>query len=49
LALHIGLLEHWDRTTMAYRWPAGTAFKRIDVDVAVARQTPRKLYPSIFD
>jgi hypothetical protein len=33
LALHIDLLENQDGTTMAYRWPAGTAFKRIDVDV----------------
>src|SRR4030095_9488936 len=34
LALHIDLLEKQDGTTMAYRWPAGTAFKRIDMDVA---------------
>src|SRR5713101_4328399 len=33
LALHIDLLENQDGTTMAYRWPAGTVFKRIDVDV----------------
>jgi hypothetical protein len=33
LALHIDLLENQDGTIMAYRWPAGTAFKRIDIDV----------------
>jgi hypothetical protein len=33
LALHINLLENQDGTTMAYRWPAGTVFKRMDVEV----------------
>ena len=34
MALHIDLLENQDGTTMAYRWPAGTVFKRIDLDIA---------------
>ena len=34
MVLHIDRLEHQDGTTMAYRWPAGTVFKRIDLDVA---------------
>jgi hypothetical protein len=33
LAFNIDRLETWDGTTMAYRWPAGTAFKRIVLDV----------------
>jgi hypothetical protein len=30
---NINILENQDGMTMAYRWPAGTVFKRIDVDV----------------
>src|SRR4030095_15299766 len=33
LAPNINILENQDGMTMAYRWPAGTVFKRIDVDV----------------
>jgi hypothetical protein len=30
---NIARLKHEDGTTMAYRWPVGTVFKRIDLDV----------------
>ena len=30
---NINILENQDGMTMAYRWPAGTVCKRIDVDV----------------
>src|SRR6266568_7003169 len=30
---HRHTLKNQDGTTMAYRWPAGTTFKRIDLDV----------------